>query len=320
MDMEYPLSDLELARRLERTEARANAAFVEARARAQPGCGAGWTEVAGAYAMFDGVGSPLTQSFGVGVFDPVGSAELERLEAFFAERGAEVFHEVSPMADPAVLGVLAERGYHPVELTSVLFRPSAGGPGADGPLVVRRTGEEEAALWAGVAAEGWSSEGESIVEFMRGFGEITARAEGTHCFLAELDGEPVAAGALTLGRRRGAPGRGEHRSRGAAARRATGPPGRAPPLRSGEWVPPGDDGGAPGERVAAQRGAAGVPHRLHAHQVAPPVVTAPFPIRPATPDDAPAIGALVRSLARYFLADRSARGTRKRSSAPWSPG
>jgi len=199
MDMEYPLSDLELARRLERTEARANAAFVEARARAQPGCGAGWTEVAGAYAMFDGVGSPLTQSFGVGVFDPVGSAELERLEAFFAERGAEVFHEVSPMADPAVLGVLAERGYHPVELTSVLFRPSAGGPGADGPLVVRRTGEEEAALWAGVAAEGWSSEGESIVEFMRGFGEITARAEGTHCFLAELDGEPVAAGALTLG-------------------------------------------------------------------------------------------------------------------------
>jgi len=37
-------------------------------------------------------------------------------------------------------------------------------------------------------------------------------------------------------------------------------------------------------------------------------VTAPFPIRPATPDDAPAIGALVRSLARYFLADSERPG------------
>lgn len=32
-------------------------------------------------------------------------------------------------------------------------------------------------------------------------------------------------------------------------------------------------------------------------------MTGPFALRPATPADAPAIGALVRSLARYFLAD-----------------
>jgi GNAT superfamily N-acetyltransferase len=194
----YPLADLALARRLERTEARANAAFVESRARAQPESGATWTEVAGAYAMFDGVGSPLTQTFGVGVFDPVGPAEMERLEAFFAERGAEVFHEVSPMADPALLGVLAERGYRPVELTSVLFRPTTDAPPGVG-VAVRRTGPDEAALWARVAAAGWSSEGAGVEEFMRAFGEVSARAEGTHGFLAELDGEPVAAGALTLG-------------------------------------------------------------------------------------------------------------------------
>jgi len=49
------LSDLALARRLERTEASANAHFVEARARAVPESGAQWIEVAGAYAMFDGL-------------------------------------------------------------------------------------------------------------------------------------------------------------------------------------------------------------------------------------------------------------------------
>ena len=46
------LVDLALARRLERAEGRAYAEFVEAHARAFPDCGAEWTDVAGAYAIF----------------------------------------------------------------------------------------------------------------------------------------------------------------------------------------------------------------------------------------------------------------------------
>ena len=57
----YPLVDLELSRRLERAEARGNARFVEERTRFGPGRGARWIEVAGAYAMFDGPASPMTQ-------------------------------------------------------------------------------------------------------------------------------------------------------------------------------------------------------------------------------------------------------------------
>lgn len=197
----YPFSDLELSRRLERTEGRANAAFVDARARLDPSGGATWTEVAGAYAMFDGVGSPLTQTFGLGLFAEAGDEDLARLEAFFEGRGAEVFHEVSPMADPALLARLSGRGYHPIELTSVLFRPTAGEPsGARTPgLTVRRTGPDEAELWAGVAAEGWASEAPELGDFMLTLGRISANAEGYHGFLAELDGEPVAAGGLSLG-------------------------------------------------------------------------------------------------------------------------
>ena len=195
----FPFVDLALARRLERTEARANASFVDARARLRPGDGAAWIEVAGAYAMFDGVGSPLTQTFGLGLFDPVGDAELERIERFFAERGAEVHHEVSPIADPALLGLLVARGYHPFELSSVLFRPTAGGVGAPPALPVRVTGPDEADLWARTAAEGWRSEAPDLVDFMLDLGQISANAEATVCFVAELDGRPVAAGALSLG-------------------------------------------------------------------------------------------------------------------------
>jgi hypothetical protein len=198
----YPVSDLELARRIERTEARANAAFVEARAELQPSSGGTWVEVAGAYAMFDGVGSPLTQSFGLGVFEEVGSAEVQAIEEFFRERGAEVFHEISPLADSSLWALLGERGYRPLEFSSVLFRPIAAELRLDRPrsdhIRVRRIELEEANHWAEVAAQGWG-ESPELAAFMRDLGQISARSRGNHSFLAELQGQPIAAASLSLG-------------------------------------------------------------------------------------------------------------------------
>src|SRR4051812_24206621 len=120
---DYPFADLALSQRLERAEALNNSRFVEARARLFPASGASWIEVAGARAMFDGPSSPATQTFGLGLFQPTTAADLEKIEAFYAERGAPVFHEVSPLADTALPPLLAKRGYHPFEFTSVLYRP-----------------------------------------------------------------------------------------------------------------------------------------------------------------------------------------------------
>src|SRR5260370_40499017 len=89
-------ADLELARRLERPEAVGGARFVEARRRLLPETGAEWIEVAGAYAMYDGPASPVTQTFGLGLFAETTPADLDRIESFFQVRGAPVCHEVSP--------------------------------------------------------------------------------------------------------------------------------------------------------------------------------------------------------------------------------
>jgi len=89
----YPFADLELARRLERTEGLANAEFVVARKKAFPDWNAEWTEVAGTYAMFDGPSSPCTQTFGLGMFQELTAEHMDRLELFFRQRGAAVFHE-----------------------------------------------------------------------------------------------------------------------------------------------------------------------------------------------------------------------------------
>src|SRR5262245_20941929 len=121
--MKYPFVDIALARRLERAEAHANARFVESRARQAPEIDAEWIDVAGTYAMFDGIGSPLTQTFGVGLFQPPTARDFARLEDFFTRHGATVFHEVSPLADAATFQLLTERHYVPFEFTSVMYRP-----------------------------------------------------------------------------------------------------------------------------------------------------------------------------------------------------
>src|SRR5262249_19297460 len=113
-----PFSDLALSRRLERAEGRGNADFVEARAKFFPDSGAQWIEVAGAYAIFDGMGSPITQTFGLGVFDPITQTEMEKLEEFFQQRGAQVHHEVSPMAHQSFLPFLPRPAYPPLEFTT----------------------------------------------------------------------------------------------------------------------------------------------------------------------------------------------------------
>src|SRR5215470_12793001 len=75
-------SDLVLSRRLERAEGHACAQYAEARRRLFPDSGAEWIECAGAYAVFDGIDSPVTQSFGLGIFEPLSAEALDTIEKF----------------------------------------------------------------------------------------------------------------------------------------------------------------------------------------------------------------------------------------------
>ena len=195
----HPLTDIALARRLERTEAVANAAFVDARAQMEPQVGAAWIDVAGVYAMFDGPQSPITQTFGLGVFDSIGEAEFARIEAFFRERGAPTCHEVSPLIPRSVLNLLNARGYQPIEFSSVLVRPTAADLGSPpSSITVRRLDAPEIGVWSRVAAKGWSSESPELAAVVEGFGQIIGHARGAHCFLAYRDGKPIAAASLVL--------------------------------------------------------------------------------------------------------------------------
>jgi len=195
-------SDKELSQKLERTEASANADFVETRARLFPASGATWIEVAGAYAMFDGVESPCTQSFGLGMFDEVKPAHLDEIEAFFSERGAPVFHEVSPMADPSLLSLFHERGYHPIELSSVMYREldpsSSSWSQMNSRVVTRMIDEGESDMWAEISATGWAPEQPDLYDFLLAIGNVTSNTRGGSPFIAELEGRAIAAAGFSI--------------------------------------------------------------------------------------------------------------------------
>lgn len=197
---QYPFADLSLAQRLEKTEAMGNADFVKGRLLAFPDSGAEWKVIGGTYAMFDGPTSPVTQTFGLGMFEPVTDEVFDELENFFQSRGAEVLHEVCPLSDPSTLALLNQRAYQPIEFSSVLYRPIDKDlfPTSTGSarLEVRRTGSDESDLWAKIAAEGWSEYAE-LSDFMDEMGKISAKRDAL-TFLAELDGRAIASGAMTI--------------------------------------------------------------------------------------------------------------------------
>jgi hypothetical protein len=198
---QFPFADIQLARRLELAEANANVDFVEGRAKAFPNTRATWKKIAGTYAMFDGRTSPITQTFGMGMLQPLNEAEMNELERFFLDRGATICHEVSPLADPSVLALLNQRGYQPIEFTSVMYRPISTGSdlsvSTNKRIAVRLSDPSEQEAWAETAFKGWSEFGE-LADFLLELGKVNSQRKNALAFFAELDGKPIATGLMSI--------------------------------------------------------------------------------------------------------------------------
>jgi hypothetical protein len=215
-------SDLALSQRLERAEGFACAQFAVARSRLFPSSGAEWMECAGATVVFDGIEWPTTQTFGLGLFEELTPSALGTIERFFLDRGTTPMHEVSPMAGAQTLDLLCARNYRPFEISNVLYR-SVEEPCAAIPdnIRVHVIGAQEADLWSNVNARGWVHDHPEYEDFLKTTGQLLVARQDSPCFLAEIDGQPAAAGGLCLHRSialfAGASTVPEHRCRGLQA-------------------------------------------------------------------------------------------------------
>lgn len=172
-------ADTALARRIEYGEA-LNAA----------GCGEA-IAVAGGFAAFSGVGSPLTHAIGLGLNGAVTAADFDRMEGYYWSRGAMVNLDFCPHADPTMLDLLGTRGYRIVECNSVMAGPVAGSP--DARIRVARADEHE--LWTRVMLEGFFDRTD-FSEVELDVGPRLLGLENAVAWLGFVGGEAVAAGAM----------------------------------------------------------------------------------------------------------------------------
>jgi GNAT superfamily N-acetyltransferase len=174
-------SDTALARRIEHGEA-LNAA----------GCGES-IAIAGGYAAFAGVGSPLTHAVGLGLNGPVTAVEFDVMEQFYRSRGTPVNLEFCPHADPSLVDLLGTRGYRIVECNNVLAAPVAGSWDAR----VRMARSDEQELWSRVMIEGFFAR-TMVSEAELHVGMRLFRLEAATAWFGMADGQPAAAGAMNV--------------------------------------------------------------------------------------------------------------------------
>ncbi|HEU5391599.1 MAG TPA: GNAT family N-acetyltransferase [Streptosporangiaceae bacterium] len=147
--------DTALAGRIERVEAQLITLSNEA-ARHRTGSAGFVIPVAGGVASFAGEGSPYNKVAGLG-FDGVPDAgTLDEIERAFAACGAPVQVELAHLGDPAILALLAARGYRLESFENVLGRALTDEPGRVLPpgVEVRLSTEDESEAWLDVVAEG----------------------------------------------------------------------------------------------------------------------------------------------------------------------
>lgn len=187
---------LDLARRLEASEAIHGVACARAHQQLHPERGATVLEVGGGVAIFVGVDSALTHALGMGMRGAMRADEIDRMEDFYRQRGAAVNIELCPLADPSLVIALKDRGYGVVESNSVLVRALDGNSFAPAETV-RQAYPDEEFRWAGTVGRGFLEKEDLNAEEMA-VGSAIWHMVGSRCYLGFAAGRAGAAAALAM--------------------------------------------------------------------------------------------------------------------------
>ena len=195
--MNYPILNLELAKRIEFAEAEAAVFCAEALKEQGPGK-AEIEKVAGGVAIYCGANSPVTQAVGLGLEGPVTKKDFEQLEAFYYSRNEPVRVETCPLADTSLFGLYGDRGYRVTEFSNVMARPVPANyawdpvPGVEIALARR----EELKLWTLTVSQCFA-EHYPVTEEILNVMQLFPR-KNTECYLARMDGRVVGGATLSL--------------------------------------------------------------------------------------------------------------------------
>ena len=165
-----------------------------------PEIGAAQESIAGGWAVFTGVGSPISEARGLGMTGPVTEDDMDRLEAFYHSRGDAIRMEVCPLADASLHQLLAKRAYRLLEFSNMLMRPlQPGEQFAENHrgVATRFIQPCEARLWAETVGRGFAEHfpmTDELLDIMSCWAHSTIGV----CLLGTVDGEVAGGGAVAM--------------------------------------------------------------------------------------------------------------------------
>lgn len=201
-------ASIELAARIEAAECRLLADCAASARRRHPEIETWVRPIAGGIATVAGHSSPLDKVAGLGFAGPIDEAGLEEIEQAFARQGAPVRVELSSLADPSSLALLAARGYAPVGFENVLGRALSVDDARtlDGDAEISHSGDEELNVWLDVVVTGFAHpDGEGVASDEQFAREALERVVGDMAsaphfvrYLARRAGVPAGGASLRL--------------------------------------------------------------------------------------------------------------------------
>lgn len=199
----WPFADRALAERIEDAEAEAAVDYAQGMTRVASEIRVGSLPVGGGLAVFSG-GSRASRAFALGLRGPVPDADLDAMEAFYADRDAPVIIDLCPLADSALVGALGRRGYRITGFSQIWIRPLAPGERFEAvagvEVDVRVAGPEEAELWSRTVGQGFFGE-EAVPDEEVVRGQAMFHVAYATCFLARIAGTPAGGAAMIQQRR-----------------------------------------------------------------------------------------------------------------------
>ncbi|MFN7992835.1 MAG: hypothetical protein U0Q18_04505 [Bryobacteraceae bacterium] len=192
------LAGVQLARRLEASEAANGTQCAAAQNIIEPGSGATVLEAAGGWAIYVGAESPLSRAVGLGLRGIVRAAELDAVERFYSQRNAAATVDLCPLADPSLIDLLRDRAYRITEFNHTLVRlPGPVDAGMPGQVAVRQAEAGEERLWAETVGRGFLEKDE-LTSGELDIGRSIFRIPGVRCYLAYWGGRTAGAAALSF--------------------------------------------------------------------------------------------------------------------------
>jgi GNAT superfamily N-acetyltransferase len=200
--------DAALAARIDRAEANMCAEIAEFVRMTRPGAAPSVMPISGGLAVFVSPSSPVNKVIGLAIETPLDVQTLDRIEEEWRGKGEPVRIEMSVLTDPAVGGLLTDRGYRLHGFENVL------GLALDGHRVEAATphisidlaGEDELQTWMDIAVEAFMNlDGTGSVpddslsrEQMASVMDEVMGAPGFIRYLARIDGDTVGEAAMRI--------------------------------------------------------------------------------------------------------------------------